>query len=342
VENNSSTSHFKEPASPRARPVSIRALWLLPAGILLVEAALRLMPDGFMVRTVRARMAEIVSLPAPRVEIMGDSVTAGINAASLADAAGLPVDTVGNYSLPGTSPVFAYFTLRRELAAGRVPGRILFAPHPANLETPMIDRFIGRFGTAEECAELLTHGVTLPDWLFGAACRASVAMRNREEFRAAVTEGNFGFFRTLRTPAVSVMVSRTKLAAPSTPPPPLAVAPADFPAQLSARFFVDRVNAGYIDRFCELAESHGIPVAWVTVPVIGLFRDRAMAGEGGGEFQAYLAGLAARHRNVTLVHPGLEVYPDNCFADPWHLNAYGALRFSRELGEALKGERYAR
>ena len=267
---------------------------------------------------------------------MGDSVTAGINAADLAEAANLPVETVGNYSLPGTSPVFAYFTLRRELAAGRVPARILFAPHPANLETPMIDRFIGRFGTAEECADLLLHGVTLPDWLFGAACRVSVAMRNREEFRLAITQGDFGFFKTLRTPATSVMISRTKIVPPSTPPP-LALVPADFPAQLSAPFFVDRLNAGYIDRFCDLAESRGIEVTWVTVPVIGLFKERAMNGEGGAKLQAYLAGLAARHRNVTLLHPEIEVYPDNCFADAWHLNAYGALRFSNELGAELKG-----
>ncbi len=339
MENNSSTSHFKEQASPRSRRVSIRALWLLPAGIVLVEAALRLMPAGFMVRTVQSRMAEILSLPAPKVQIMGDSVTARIDAADLAETAGLPVDTVGNYSLPGTSPVFAYFTLRRELAAGRVPERIVYAPHPANLETPMIDRFIGRFGTGEECADLLAHGVSLPDWLFGAACRLSVAMRNREEFRLAITQGDFGFFRTLRTPAVSVMISREKIAAPSTPPPPLSIVPADFPAQLSAPFFVDRVNAEYIDRFCDLAASRGIEVTWVTVPVIGLFRERAMGGEGAAKFQGYLAALAARHRNVTLLHPEVEVYPDNCFADAWHLDAYGALRFSRELGAELKGSR---
>ena len=335
MENNSSTSHFREPASPRFPPVSLRALWLLPLGIVLVEAALRLMPAGFMIRTVRARMAEIVSLPAPKLQIMGDSVTARINAANLAEAADLPVETVGNYSLPGTSPVFALFTLRRELAAGRVPARILFAPHPANLETPMIDRFIGRFGTAEECADLLTHGVSLPDWLFGAACRASLAMRNREEFRLAITQGDFGFFRTLRTPAASVMNSRTKIA-PSSAPPPLALVPADFPAQLSAPFFVDAVNARYIDLFCDLAESRGIQVTWVTVPVIGLFQERAMSGNGAAKFQSFLAGLEARHRNVTLLHPEIEVYPDSCFADAWHLNAYGALRFSTELGVALK------
>ena len=175
--------------------MSIRALWLLPIAMLLVECAFRLMPQGFMRRTIDERMKEIVTLPVPRLQIMGDSVTAGINAANLAQTAGMPVDEVGNYSLPGTSPVFAYYALKRELATGRTPGRILYAPHPSNLETPMIDRFVGRFGTPQECVGLLFHGVSPPDWLFGLACRMSVAMRDREEFRAALTEGNFGFLR---------------------------------------------------------------------------------------------------------------------------------------------------
>jgi hypothetical protein len=332
VENNSSTSHFKEPALPSRRAVNTRALWLLPIGILLVEAALRFMPAGFMIRTIRLRMSEIETLPAPRIQVMGDSVTAAIHVSSFASAAHIPADSVANYSLPGTSPVFAYFTLRRELAAGRLPGAILYAPHPANLESPMIDRFIGRFATARESVSLLQHGVTLPEWLFGAACRASIAMRNREEFRLAATQGDFGFFQTLRKPAVSVSVSREPVVHPAAPPPPLAVSPADFPAQLNTPFFVDPVNATYIDAFLDLAAQHHIPVVWVTLPVIGLFKDRAMSDGGEAKYQSWLDSLAARHSNLTFLHRQIEVYPDNCFADPWHLNSYGAARFSSALG----------
>ena len=316
------------------RPTSIKPLLLLPIAVLLVEIALRFMPAGFMVRTLQGRMAEIDSLPAPRVQIMGDSVSAAINSANVAEAAGLPVDEVDNYSLPGTSPVFAYYALKRELAAGRKPEMILYAPHPANLETPMIDRFIGRFGTARECGDLFAHGVTPADWIFGAACRLSIAMRYREEFRAAITEGNFGFFTTLRTPVSSVLASRAKITA-SAGEKGTSMG-SDFPAQLSTRFFVDSVNATYIDLFCDLAAANGIQVKWVTMPVTGPFNEKAMGGGAGAEYEAYLAGLAARHSNVSLLHPELEVYPDDEFADPWHLNQNGALRFSAELGAALK------
>ncbi len=331
MENDSSIS----PSKKTKRPVSLRALWLLPIGILLVEAVLRLMPDGFLVRTLQLRMREIVTLPAPRVQIMGDSVTEGIIAANLAKALDLPVDQVGNYCLPGTSPMFAYFTLQRELAARRTPGRILFAPHPANLEEPMVDRFMGRFATTPESLDILRHGVTPPVWLFGEACRLSIAMRNREEMRLAVTQGDLDFFQTLHKPAVSVLNSRIPVIQP-LPGAPLAVSPADFPAQLSAKFSVDAVNAAYIDAFCDLAASHGIPVSWVTVPVIGLFKERAMAGGGEAAYQAYLDGLVARHPNVTLLHRQLEVYPNTCFFDPWHLNRYGEDRFTAEVAAALK------
>jgi len=316
------------------RATSIKPLLLLPFAVLLVEAALHLMPAGFMVRTLRGRMAEITTLPVPRTQIMGDSVSAAINSANLAEAAGIPVEEVDNYSLPGTSPVFAYYALRRELAAGRKPEMILYAPHPANLETPMIDRFMGRFGTARECGDLLAHGVTPSDWLFAAACRVSIAMRYREEFRAAITEGNFGFFTTLRTPVSSVLDSRSKITAAVAAKP--ANLGSDFPAQLSTRFFVDSVNATYIELFCDLAAANGIKVKWVTMPVTAQFNEKATGGGTGGEYEAFLSGLAQRHANVSLLHPQLEVYSDDEFADPWHLNQNGALRFSTELGAALK------
>jgi hypothetical protein len=63
-----------------------------------------------------------------------------------------------------------------------------------------------------------------------------------------------------------------------------------------------------------------------------------MSGDRDERYESYLAGLAARHRNVTLVHTEIEAYPDNCFADPWHLNAYGGLKFSTELGRLLRAK----
>jgi len=64
-----------------------------------------------------------------------------------------------------------------------------------------------------------------------------------------------------------------------------------------------------------------------------------MSGGGAEKYEAYLRGLAARHANVTLLHPEIAVYPDDCFADPWHLNPYGARQFSEALGAELSAER---
>jgi hypothetical protein len=324
-----------ENAEPPRRPVTVRPLFLLPIFVVLVEIALRFMPAGYMVRTANARLAEILSLPAPQVQIMGDSVSAAINSANLAEAAGLPAGSVQNYSVPGTSPVFAYYTLKREIDAGRTPATILYAPHPANLETPMVDRFVGRLGAPAEDVDLFRHGVTLPEWLFGACCRASIAMRYREEMRVAFTEGDFGFFTTLRTPTVSVAASQTPIPATVQAANRPAFSAASFPPQLSTPFFLDPVNRNYIGLFCDLAGSKGIVVCWVTMPVNSTFAGLAMKGQAGEDYENFLTDLAARHANVRLLHPQIEIYPDSDFADPWHLNPHGALKFSTELGVAL-------
>jgi lysophospholipase L1-like esterase len=56
-------------------------------------------------------------------------------------------------------------------------------------------------------------------------------------------------------------------------------------------------------------------------------------------FQAFKERLAAMP-NVTLIDWSRRVYPDDAFIDPIHLNADGALRFSRELHDELR-RRYA-
>ena len=110
-----------------------------------------------MVNTLRARLREIVTRAAAPVQIMGDSVSAGIKASVVAEQLGKPATTVSNYSLPGTSPLFAQATLQRQLAAGKAPRVIVYAPHPAHLGAPMVERYLGRFATAGEAWDFAKH-----------------------------------------------------------------------------------------------------------------------------------------------------------------------------------------
>src|SRR4051812_1184853 len=128
----------------------LKPLWITLCALIVIEGALHFAPPGYMVNTLHARMHEIVTLDPAPVQIMGDSVSAGIKASVVAEQLDKPAETVSNYSLPGTSPLFAYATLQRQLAAGQTPRVIVYAPHPAHLGAPMSERFLGRFATASE------------------------------------------------------------------------------------------------------------------------------------------------------------------------------------------------
>jgi hypothetical protein len=309
-------------------------LWLTLGALCAIEGALSFAPPGYMVNTLRTRMGEIVTREAAAVQVMGDSVSAGIKASVVAEQLGKPATTVSNYSLPGTSPLFAYCALQRQLAAGKAPRVIIYAPHPAHLGAPMIERFLGRFATPREASEFARHA-RIADTLFGGLCRVSYTLRYREELYGVLTQGDLEFFRTMQKPVDSVAASQQEYPEPPEPPARKAFRAGDLPPMLFAPFAVQRDNARYIDAFCELAAAHGITVLWATLPCIPAFKERWANGADEAGYYAYLDGLALRHRNVTILHRELEAWPDRYFGDPRHLNRPGAWKFSQRLGVEL-------
>jgi hypothetical protein len=328
VESNSSTSHSKT-------ALSLKPLGLLIVLLVLTETAMHFLPEGFMTQTMVSRLREITSLPVAPVQLMGDSVSAAVNPAVVATKAGLPAEAVSNYSLPGTSPLFAYFTLRREIAAGKVPKIIIFAPHPANLNAPMIDRFIGRFATVREAMDLLANRVSPAECLFGALCRVSYTLRYREELQAFVTQGNRDFFHTWHSPIASIAAAPLPTAEPEPEQHPNVFTEGTLAPQLITPFFVAPDNAIFIDKFCDLAAAHGIRVLWVSMPTIPLLAKRGSGDTRDGKYFAYLESVARRHGNVTILHREIDIMPDAEFSDARHLNRHGAWVFSQQLGDWL-------
>jgi hypothetical protein len=327
VENNSSTSHSRS-------PTRLKPLWLTLGALCAIEGALCFAPPGYMVNTLHARMRESVTRDAAPVQIMGDSVSAGIKASVVAEQLGKPATMVSNYSLPGTSPLFACDTLRRQLAAGKAPRVIVYAPHPAHLGAPMVERFLGRFATAGEAWNFAKHG-RISDTLFGTLCRLSYTLRYREELYGVVTQGDLEFFRTMKKPVDSVASSQQPQPEPPEPPERPPFRAEDLPPMLFAPFSVQRDNARSIDALCDLAEAHGITVLWVTLPCIPAFAEHWARGTDRAAYYAYLDDLARRHRNVSILHRELEAWPDKYFGDARHLNRTGAWRFSQRLGGEL-------
>lgn len=313
---------------------SLKPFWLTLGALIAIEGALSFAPEGYMVNTLHARMREIVTREAAPVQIMGDSVSAGIKASVIAKQLGQPATTVSNYSLPGTSPLFAHDTLQRQLAAGKAPKVIVYAPHPAHLGAPMVERFLGRFATAGEAWEFARHA-RIDDTVFGALCRVSYTLRYREELYGVVSQGDLEFFRTMKKPVDSVTASQQEYPEPPEPSAREAFRAEDLPPTLFAPFAVERDNARSIEAFCELAAAHNIAILWVTLPCIPAFTERWANGPDQAAYYAYLDGLAQRHRNVTILHRDLEAWPDRYFGDARHLNRSGLWKFSQRLGGEL-------
>lgn len=333
---NSSTLH-SEAATPVPAETRLTPLWLFVVAVLLIETAMRVMPEGFMTRTVQHRAEEIRYLPPADVQLMGDSATSGIRAGLLERFIGQDYQ-VSNYALPGTSPLFNYFVLRRQIAAGKAPRVIVLAPHPFVWSDPLLDRFLSRFATPAESVQLLRDGVNLDHWLYGTLCRFSYTLRYREEFYSAITTGNLTFFRQLESSITSVQNTRAKIGAtePQPPLPGKSILDAGIvPPVLSAPIAIHSYNELYIEKFFELAEANGIRVIWLSLPVPELLLDKPDRAERTAVFSAFLNRMMAKHKNLSAISTAVPTMPDSYFMDAWHLNSYGAWAFSQMAGEEL-------
>ena len=319
------------------RPVNLTALWLFLVAVLVIESAARLLPEGYMTRTLQHRAEEIRYLPATSIQIMGDSVSSAIRARQIEDILG-PGYEVSNYSLPGTSPMFNYFALRRQLASGHAPKLIVFAPHPCTWSDPFSDRFLARFANPREAMQLLRDGVRFDDWLYGLLCRGSYTLRYREDIYVALNKGDRGFFQTWQKPVSSVQNTSAKVSpaerAPAVPPD-RRLDPRQLPPSLTRPIVIHRDNEFYFERFCELAAKHGIKIVWLTLPEAQVFRDEFPGPERTAAYAPFVERMKARHPNLFPISSEIPVLPDSYFSDPWHMNAYGAWTFSNRAGHQL-------
>lgn len=330
MEPSLSTSH-SDPALDAAQQPRLAAVWLFVVGVLAIETALRFLPEGYMTRTLIHRTEEMRNLPPTDIQLMGDSATSAIRAGSLEQAVGGDV-TIGNYSLPGTSPMFGYFLLRRQIAAGRIPRIIILAPSPFTWGDPMIDRFLGRFATPAESLRFLRDQHNLSDWLYGTLCRLSYTLRYREELYKLVTVGDFMHFTTFERPVSSVQNTRAKIAqAESEPQKPTqsVLDLGNIPPLIRAPISIDRYNEYYLDKLCALSKANGIRVVWLTLPVAeSLYPGEARTAA----YLHFIARMKAMHPNLATISEGIPTMPDSYYSDPWHMNPYGARVFSERAG----------
>ena len=329
METNLSTSHSKEPA--------LTPLWLFIIGVLAIETLLRVMPEGFMTRTVQHRAEEVRYLPPADIQFMGDSATSGVRVGLIEPFIGQD-HQVSNYALPGTSPLFNYFVLRRQIIEKKAPKLIVLAPHPFTWGDPFLDRFMARFATPEESARFLRDGVKPSDWFYGTLCRLSYTLRYREELYKFITAGDTLFFENLETPVGSVQNTRAKILVTEKPPlepTRTVINKANVPPLLRSPIVVHRYNEMYLDKFCALAARNNIKILWITLPLPEMLRRDFPNPERTAAYEAFVERKKAQHSNLFSLSANITELPDHYYQDPWHLNAFGARHFSETAGKQL-------
>jgi hypothetical protein len=315
----------------------LTSLWLFVVGFLVIESLLRLLPEGAMTRTLRHRSEEILYLPATHIQFMGDSATNALRVGQIEQYLGVPHE-ISNYALPGTTPLFSYFVLQRQIAAGRIPKLIVLAPHPFTWGDSFMDRFLGRFATPWESARLLRDGVGLDDWIYGTLCHMSYTLRYREELYKMFTQGDMAFFGSWFQQITSVQNSGAKIEAVEQVPlePRVSVLdPNNLPPILSRPISIHPYNEIYLHKFCDLAAKHKIRIIWLTLPIPELLSKRIPEKDRTAVYNAFVQRMTREHSNLFALSASIPVQPDTHYRDPWHLNPYGAMIFSKRTGEQL-------
>ncbi len=325
-----------QPSTLNSQP-ALTPLWLFIIGVLVIETALRIMPEGFMTRTVQHRAEEVRYLPPADIQLMGDSATSAVRVALLERFIG-ETHQVSNYALPGTSPLFNYFVLRRQIAAKNPPKLIVLAPHPFTWGDPFLDRFMARFATPEESARFLRDGVKFSDWFYGTLCRLSYSLRYREELYKFITAGDADFFKKLEIPVSSVQNTRAKIShdehQPPEPPQSL-LNKNNVPPLLRSPIVIHPYNELYLDKLCRLAAANHIKIVWITLPLPEMLKRDFPNPERLAIYQAFVEKKKALHPNLFTTSAGINEMPDTYYTDPWHMNPYGAWVFSQTAGKQL-------
>lgn len=310
--NLSSIFSFK-----RENPLA--GLMLFAALVLVIEAALALMPPKSLVTAIGE-----IPLPrkSPDWQVMGDSVAqGGIVAPQLATELGA---SVTNLAVAATGPEFPYFLLKRELAAGVPPRAILYSPSPHTFGTRRIALLVGAYATWPEIAEIFGAGIEPFEVFYGVTCKLSYSLRHREQL-AEVLKGR-------RAPEAVVHASKKSADTASD---------ADrFPAKnlhpmFKKPFEVNAFNLHFFRKFLAEAAAQKIPVSWVSVPMMEVIRAARKPLHFEEDYQQFLREVRDEF-SVRLLMPESVIMGPREYKDYAHLNAEGAATFTTTVSRALR------
>ena len=288
------------------------------------------------------RSGRVVALEAPRADILafGDSVVMhGVIPAVVEHQLGRPVY---NFAVFKGQAASTYYLLKRALDAGARPSAILVDGELLDEDPRSLLRLWPELLGPRELADLALAardpnflGASLvAEWLPSAKLRFEL-----REGLAAALGGRFDSARWGNLPRLrNWRENRGAHVVPADSPPVAEVlkslADTDY---LPAGWAPDPLNALYVERFLDLADSESIPVVWLLTPVQPEVQDRRDRGGLSAAFEGYIVGLVARHEQLMVLDGRHADYPPEAMVDMTHLNRRGAVAFSTGVGEVLSG-----
>lgn len=279
----------------------------------------------------------VVAVPSA-VQFMGDSAVGdGIACEQLNQLAGKSAAPFVMLAANGTGPVFAYFVLQRQLAAGIVPKAIVYAPSPHTFAASRLPKFVACYASPAEVLDMLGRTWEFSETTYGLLCRASYCLRYREELGKFIRARDRRFLGRLRLGGTA--------GAGATPSPSSALQPGmrtytvqNLPSDVYGKpFSVLPTNDWALRGLLALAAQRHIPVVWAMMPTPKAVEESRVPFAFAAHYLAYLediesAATGLEHVNLMQEPP---VYEDCCFKDATHLNGFGRVRFTRALTETL-------
>ncbi len=301
----------------------IAAIWLFVLLVLIAETLASFLPQNKLVQSLQASKV----LPeAPDIQIMGDSVARdGLVAARLQEF--VPGRSVNNFAIAGTGPELPYFILKRQIAAGKAPRAIIYAPSPHTFASKRVALLVGGFCDWDEVGEVASARKEPFEVLYGVLCKISYTLRHREQI-ADILKGNAPLFARTSTPKESKEDLATVAAKRKYPREKLH-------PMYRARFEVHRFNLHYYEKFLTLAQANKIPVYWVNMPILSAVGDSRKEVDFETHFAQFLEDTQKRF-GVRVLQEEFLVYEDAVFRDYTHLDSVGAERFTQVIGEKLR------
>lgn len=321
-------------------PWGLLGMCLLAAGVEheVARSRLQFAPPVAAVFEFAGKAAEREAVASP-VLCLGDSlIKDGVLPRVIEERTGLKSYNLG---ITGASPAYAYFVLRRALAAGARPAAVFVNVKGYRLSIRPLGNWRGmmQFARPAECLELAWDSQdpeVVAQWLLG---RLSPTYRDRDDIRAAVLAALRGKKHSQAGTVIAHQRNwRLNRGAQVLPKNPAATSVEEFwdeKLALDTAWVPNPGNVTYLKKFLATAAAHRVPVYLVVFPFVPRVQRKREALGLEARYDRVVVDEALRFPNVTVVDARrMDLNPAD-FADASHLDLDGATAFSHALADVL-------